>query len=280
MSGGGISHEPIKADLGWQPTAQGLRLAWRMQIDDTSDAHLWNAAVDAKTGALLKKEDWTAHDKVDELKSQRTEQRRKLAKAFVPFESLMQSPDPVLDGSAYRVFAWPNESPNDAGRTLVANPADSNASPYGWHDINEAVGPEYVTTQGNNVHAYMDQDANNAPDFGSSPSGGSKLRFDFPMDLTQHSQAYRDFATTNLFYGNNMIHDVLLRYGFDEISGNFQTTNYGGTHGGQRRRARRGRRRQRHQQRQLLHPGRRRWRAADADVPVAGQPARRRRTSS
>ena len=88
------------------------------------------------------------------------------------------------------------------------------------------------TTQGNNVHAYMDQDSNNAPDFGSSPSGGSKLRFDFPMDLTQHSQAYRDFATANLFYGNNMIHDVLSRYGFDEPSGNFQTVNYddlGGT---------------------------------------------------
>ena len=96
-----------------------------MQIDDTSDAHLWNAAVDAKTGALLKKDDWTSHDKLDELKSQRTEQRRKLAKAFQPFESLMHTPDPVLDGSAYRVFAWPNESPNDAGRTLVANPADS-----------------------------------------------------------------------------------------------------------------------------------------------------------
>ena len=219
MSGGGISHTPIEATLGWQPTAQGLKLAWRMQIDDTSDAHLWNAAVDAKTGALLKKEDWTSHDKLDELKSQRTEQRRKLAKAFVPFESLMHTPNPVLDGSAYRVFAWPNESPNDAGRTLVSNPADSIASPFGWHDINEAVGPEYVTTQGNNVHAYMDQDANNAPDFDSSPSGGSRLRFDFPMDLTQHSQAYRDFATANLFYGNNMIHDVLLRYGFDEARG-------------------------------------------------------------
>ena len=82
MSGGGISHEPIKADLGWQPTAQGLKLAWRMQIDDTSDAHLWNAAVDAKTGALLKKDDWTSHDKLDELKSQRTEQRRKLAQGL------------------------------------------------------------------------------------------------------------------------------------------------------------------------------------------------------
>jgi hypothetical protein len=231
MSGGGISHEPIKAELGWQPTAQGLKLAWRMQIDDTSSAHLWNAAVDARTGALLAKQDWTAHDKLSELKTKRTVQRRKLSKAFAPLESLMHTPSPVLDGSAYRVFAWPNESPNDAGRTLVSNPADSLASPYGWHDIGGSAGAEYTTTQGNNVHAYMDQDANNAPDWNSSPSGGARLRFDFPMDLTQHSQAYRDFATTNLFYGNNMIHDVLWHYGFDDPSGNFQTNTYnrGGT---------------------------------------------------
>ena len=133
----------------------------------------------------------------------------------------------MLDGSAYRVFAWPNESPNDAGRTLVANPADSVASPRGWHDIDNSAGADFTTTQGNNVNAYMDQDSNNAPDYRSAPSGGSSLRFDFPLDLTQHAQANRDAAVANLFYSNNMIHDVLYRYGFDEASGNFQENNYG-----------------------------------------------------
>ena len=33
--------------------------------------------------------------------------------------------------------------------------------------------------------------------------------------------------TTNLFYGCNMIHDVLYRYGLDEAAGNFQANNYG-----------------------------------------------------
>ena len=32
---------------------------------------------------------------------------------------------------------------------------------------------------------------------------------------------------TNLFYWNNLFHDVLYRYGFDEASGNFQANNYG-----------------------------------------------------
>ena len=77
LSGGGISREPIEATLGWKPTASGLRLAWRTVIDESDDAHLWNAAVDAKTGALLSKDDWTSHDNVSDLKAhvQRTSKR-------------------------------------------------------------------------------------------------------------------------------------------------------------------------------------------------------------
>ena len=230
LSGGGISQEPIDATLGWQPTDDGLRLAWRTVIDDTSDAHLWNATVDAETGALLAADDWTSHDDLEELGGRL--ERSQAAPAFqAPFTAA--SPTPVLDGSVYRVFGWPNESPNDAGRTLVANPADSLASPYGWHDTNGAAGADYATTQGNNAHAYLDQDANNAPDYGSSPSGGAALRFDFPLDLTQHAQNSRAAAVANLFYSNNMIHDVLHRYGFNEAAGNFQANNYdrGGTDG-------------------------------------------------
>ena len=32
---------------------------------------------------------------------------------------------------------------------------------------------------------------------------------------------------TNLFYWNNIIHDVQYQYGFDEAAGNFQVNNYG-----------------------------------------------------
>ena len=50
-----------------------------------------------------------------------------------------------------------------------ANPAHATASPFGWHDTNGAAGAEFTVTQGNNVHAYTDIDANNSPDAGSSP---------------------------------------------------------------------------------------------------------------
>src|SRR5690606_2948567 len=79
----------------------------------------------------------------------------------------------------------------------------------------------------NNVHAYTDTNNDNNPDPGSDPDGGAGLVFDFPLDLNQSPSAYRQAAVTNLFYWNNVIHDVLWRHGWDEAAGNFQVNNYG-----------------------------------------------------
>ncbi|HXV35296.1 MAG TPA: M36 family metallopeptidase [Gaiellaceae bacterium] len=223
VTGGGISSAPIPARLGWQPTKAGLRLAWQLTIDDSSGDSLWNATVDAETGELLASDDWTDHDDLGDLAT--TLGRTNLTAQ----ESTVYpvSPSPVLDGSSYRVFRLPDESPNDAPRMLVENPADGLASPFGWHDTDGLPGAEFTITRGNNNHAYLDQDDNEAADFDGSPEGGPALDFDFPVDFSQHSQAYREAVTTNLFYGCNTIHDVLYRYGFDEASGNFQANNYG-----------------------------------------------------
>ena len=86
---------------------------------------------------------------------------------------------------------------------------------------------EFTRTQGNNVHAYADRDNNNQPDANTDPDGGAGLDFDFPLDLGTRPLDYRDAAVTNLFYWNNIIHDVLYEYGFDEAAGNFQVNNYG-----------------------------------------------------
>ena len=225
VSDGGISDVAIPARLGWQPTADGLRLAWQLSIDDSSDIHHWNATVDAKTGALLDKDDWTISEDIEDLG---TTLDRGVAASAVASALLAGSPDPVNDGSSYRVFAIPTESPNDAGRVLVQNPADAATSPFGWHDTNGVAGAEFTITRGNNVHAYMDQDDNNQIDFNSNPDGGPGLDFDFEADLTQHAQNYRNAAVTNLFYWNNVIHDLAKRYGFDEPADNFQAINYNG----------------------------------------------------
>ncbi|MEV0158325.1 M36 family metallopeptidase, partial [Micromonospora sp. NPDC050686] len=228
VSGSGISDQPIPAKLGWQATEDGgLRLAWQVVIDDATDTHLWNATVDAATGDLLDQQDWTHHENTDEIAANLGRGSATSGSTTATGTAPAGSPDPVQDGSSYRVFALPKESPNDGPRTVVSNPADRTASPQGWHDTDGAPGAEHTTTQGNNVHAYQDQDNNNAPDVDSSPNGGASLTFDHPLDLAEHPQNYRDAATDNLFYWNNIIHDVTYRYGFDEASGNFQANNYG-----------------------------------------------------
>ncbi len=211
--------------LGWQPTEDGsLRLAWQLVLDETDDADLWNVAVDAQTGELIAADNWTASHSAEELEHLAT-----TSSSFDPGGS----PNPVNDGSSYRVVAFPDESPNDGPRTLVTNPADADASPFGWHDTDGVAGPEFTITRGNNVHAALDQDANNQPDAGQDVDGGPSLNFDFPADLSEHAQAYREAATANLFYFNNIIHDVMWHLGFDEPSGNFQANNYGrGGNGG------------------------------------------------
>ncbi|HEX2029819.1 MAG TPA: M36 family metallopeptidase [Actinomycetota bacterium] len=203
VSGGGISDRPIPARLGWQATDNGLRLGWQLVIDDSASDHVWNATVDARTGRLLDLQDWTSH------------------------ADPVTTPDPVEDGSTYRVFGLPKESPNDGGRDLITNPADAVASPFGWHDVNGIAGAEFTRTQGNNTHAYTDHNADGVPDPLSDPDGGLGLTFDFPLDLTKDPHEYSDAAVTNLFFWCNTAHDLFYRYGFDEASGNFQVNNYG-----------------------------------------------------
>ena len=100
VSRGGISDEAIPAKLGWQATKNGLRLAWQVTIDDSTAVDLWNAAVDAETGELLDVANWTSHG----------------------------SPNPVIDGSSYRVFAFPKGDPN-TGRAR-STPTRPTRSPH------------------------------------------------------------------------------------------------------------------------------------------------------
>lgn len=198
MSHEGLSLAPIDGRLMLLPIRRGeARLVWNFQIQTLDEQHAWDFTVDAENGEV-----WTRFDQT------------------------------VAD--QYRVYPQPVESPNHTsplppsdGRTLVVNPANSTASPFGWHDTNGSTGAEFTTTEGNNVHAYTDTDNNNSPDSGSSPSGGAALNFDFAINLSGAPSTYRPSAVTNLFYWNNIIHDVQYQYGFDEAAGNFQVNNYG-----------------------------------------------------
>ncbi len=235
VSGSGISDEPIPAKLGWQPTDDGLRLAWQLVIDDSTDAHLWNATVDAETGEMLDAEDWTSHDSPADLASTlgRPEQQTSAVTTQTVATPKVTPPNPVDDGSSYLVYEFPKNDPNEGPQTVVTNPADGLASPYGWHDTDGIPGAEYTITRGNNAYAYTDRDANNQVDPDSPAEGGASLTFNFPADLNEHPQTYAQAAVVNQFYWCNIVHDITYRYGFTEPAGNFQVNNYGrGGNGG------------------------------------------------
>ncbi|HET8809466.1 MAG TPA: T9SS-dependent M36 family metallopeptidase [Flavobacteriaceae bacterium] len=226
FSKAGISLNEIPVELVYQPTEEGsLNLAWDLSIHTIDGGHWWSVRVDATTGKIIDKGDWivkcvfpeTSHGthSAHVSKKAATAQTTTFGKAPVSF---------VSDGSQYEVFELPIESPNHGSRTVVSEPADATASPFGWHDTDGVAGPEYTITRGNNVWAYENRDGDSQS--GYSPDGGSALDFIFPLDFNQDPSGYIDAATTNLFYMNNMMHDIFYQYGFDEQGGNFQSKNY------------------------------------------------------
>jgi len=227
FNNGNISQENINVKLVYQPNEEKtmLRLAWDLDIYILDGSHWYSVRIDAQTGALLDTHDWVTSCDFGE--AHLTEHN--MASSRIMQQSVLEMGSANLfspnDGSQYRVFAMPNESPIHGPHTLESEPADPIASPFGWHDTNGVPGPEFTTTRGNNVRARADLAGNNQ---GASAQGGPDLNFDFPFNFNQQPIGYVDGSTTNLFYWNNIIHDVFYRYGFDEPSGNFQETNYTG----------------------------------------------------
>jgi extracellular elastinolytic metalloproteinase len=234
FSGGDLSYESITVGLLYQPLADGrLRLVWNLDIYQRDGLHWWDVRVDAVTGELLDKADRAVSESWDALYNDpnqvptTTSPVHLSGTAVTTFGADIVAPYAPGAVGSYRVFAMPLESPSHGDRTLVANPDNATASPFGWHDTNGVAGAEFTTTQGNNTHAYTDIDANNSPDAGSSPDGGAGLVFDSPLDLTLPPSGYRPAAVTNLFYWTNVLHDVSYVHGFSEPFRNFQENNYG-----------------------------------------------------
>jgi len=218
-----LSARQVAVKPVYYPDGDELVLAWSVAFEKIDNQFWHDVIVSAVDGQIIRQVDWTVecsfgdddgcsafdsdhdHNHIHDLKSH-------------SFSS---------DGS-YTVYALPLESPSEGDRTVEIAPWENavSASPYGWHDTDGVMGAEFTITRGNNVFASEDRDANNVP--GASPDGGTDLVFGFPIDLaTQQPIDYVDAATVNLFYWNNVVHDVLYEHGFDEAAGNFQDNNYG-----------------------------------------------------
>ncbi|KAJ2778709.1 hypothetical protein GGI15_004098 [Coemansia interrupta] len=169
------------AEQAYVQDAQGRVVpAWRVNVEQTD--HWWNAHV-AADGTVLKLTDWYARSE------------------------------------SYRVYPANVNSPDDGARKLVADPANTKASPKGW--VTEGA------TYGNNVWAQSNPTGGGTWKTNHRPAGNHGV-FDYALDLGQQPKTYIDAAITQLFYTANILHDLSFVYGFDEASGNFQDVNYSG----------------------------------------------------
>lgn len=183
-----LSQEEIKAQLMWLPIRQGdARLVWNFQLYLPDGSHYYDINVDAVGGDIWTRFDW-------------------------------------VNSGSYRVYEQPVESPNHTSpappadaRTLAVNPEDATASPSGWFTGG--------IMSGNNVHACLDANANNGCDTPEPSCSGTTC--DFSINLAGSPSTYTEAAISNLFYWNNIIHDIQYQYGFDEAGGNFQENNFG-----------------------------------------------------
>ncbi|MBV9962589.1 MAG: M36 family metallopeptidase, partial [Parafilimonas sp.] len=232
-----------------------LTPAWQIQMMDAYKRHYWLGYINASTGKLIEKKDLIIHCNFSE---QLTDNISNKHLNFLSEENeddlQINKNDAItsvssLPSDKYRVYDMPYENPIDPGAKHIfsARSGDTLSSPDGWHKIANLV--TYNYSHGNNVWAFQDPSPgplggvpSNDPTRTAYPTN-KKLGtyplvepfvFDYPIDLTKQPETYMMASIVNLFYWNNLMHDVFYYMGFDEASGNFQESNTfsTGTRGG------------------------------------------------
>ncbi len=242
----GVSIENITAELVWLPVSgTELKLVWQIFIAPKNDADYWLVRIDAKNNSIINKQSLTVkcswdsddHSMKDHIKNDHAQKDN--AKNRIP---LISNDDQehfgdgsVVNSATYRVIKYPAESPAHPGGApaLAINPwgmSPGNATTLGWHYDGITY---YNITRGNNVYAYEDRNADNiAGASGNSTTAQPSLTFDFAPDFSVDPTVMspapnQQFNITNLFYWNNLLHDLAYVYGFTESARNFQNNNQG-----------------------------------------------------
>jgi hypothetical protein len=226
----GVAHRPIEVRLVWA-TDKGLpRLAWNVNVDLLARPDWLNIRVDATTGQVLGQDNWTVNEKAAHAATPAHGPAARVPQALRQPSSTKSTL--AVTPASYRVVPFAGERPDITTPRVDNNPwlragAGNAATTYGWHFDGTT---NYTDTRGNNVWAYDDSLKLNAPGrFTASTGTSGSLVFNDIPDFTKTPTLGRNrrAATTNLFYWNNLMHDVMYQYGFTEASGNFQTDNQG-----------------------------------------------------
>jgi hypothetical protein len=238
ISNGNLNEDPTTAKLVFQPVGESLKLAWDFNFYTQDHNHLWSIRIDALNGTLLEKNDMVISCDFGKHSSSLNNQTKNNFSFYRnAFKDQSTSSVAQVQGGSYRVVPFNYDSPDHHSRDLITNPENATASPKGWHDTNTLTGTlatlKYTYLRGNNVWARADYGNTNPTTHsttstanGYSPTNAG-LTFDYSYPGTSAAaNTYIDAATTNLFYMNNVLHDIWYQYGFNEPNGNFQQTNY------------------------------------------------------
>ena len=240
----GATTENIKADLLWYPIEgkNEIKLVWQIFVTPKGSSDYWLIRVDANTNTVVDRTNLTITCNWDKkghsLESHLQENHPGIFEdnyvVQKPAKKWKVRPD-IISSVTYRVVKYPAESPIHPGGipSLQTDPwllAGAPAASLGWHDDGTVL---HDSTRGNNVWAQEDRDNNNNS-FGKTalsttpqPILTLDYVYDFSKDPTDVTSDNQKAVITNLFYWNNIIHDIAYIYGLDEPSGNFQNSNQG-----------------------------------------------------
>ncbi len=239
----------IIAELMWVPVEKGIqksvKLVWQVQVVPAFSSDWWYIQIDAVNSSLIDKINLTVYESKDGgnsnlnsiLLSKNNPQITEIKQAdYSKLNLFTPPPPPTVTSANYLVVPYPLESPAYGPNAVVNSPwllsgAGNNATTNGWHFDGNT---NYDITRGNNVFAYLDAANTNSPNAttnwpDTSTTPNPSLNFtQIPQPTLQPTVPInKKYALNNLFYWNNLMHDVFHLYGFNEVSGNFQTDNIG-----------------------------------------------------
>ena len=243
----GVS-EDITAELLWYPIEKdslvSIKLGWRVQVGPYGKDDVWHIGIDALTGNLIEKinivifEDFSAHHKKEYTETNKQPGigiNNNFTEVALNGRNTMEvrtgSPNAVANAN-YNVIPYPIEAPSFGPAAIRSNPwtaAPGNATTLGWHSNGTT---DYTISRGNNVWATEDTlgTNQNAGLPATSSTSPDPLNFNFTPNYTAEpslNPTMQQFCITNLFYWNNIVHDITYQYGFDEAAGNYQQNNLG-----------------------------------------------------
>jgi hypothetical protein len=220
----------VKSKLIWLPDelTKKASLAWQVEIQPNGTPDYWLVNVDALKGNVINKInlnvvcDWTHPKNSGEIGTHIN---------TTDYTALSDNEKTLAINSAvYKVIPFPKESPAVGAPVAKTNPwslagSGNAATTLKWNSNGTT---DFDSTRGNNVLAQEDVNGNNGLGNGansSTPLPDLTFKFTPNFGNAPTTSANQNFAITNLFYWNNIMHDISYQYGFDEVSGNFQANN-------------------------------------------------------